>query len=74
MQPFAAVVFIFIFTASSSVEKKIKNYTYEDFFKCLRDVGPLKPQSIESRLFILNLLKNKYNGEHWDSMYEKLVI
>lgn len=68
MQPFAAVVFIFIFTAGSSVEKKIKNYTYEDFFKCLRDVGPLKPQSIESRLFILNLLKNKYNGEHWDSM------
>ncbi|KAL4141698.1 hypothetical protein QTP88_004287 [Uroleucon formosanum] len=57
-----------------SVEKKIKNYTYEDFFKCLRDEGPLKPQSIESRLFVLNLLKNKNNGEHWDSMYEKLVM
>lgn len=40
----------------------------------MRDEGPLKPQSIESRLFVLNLLKNKNNGEHWDSMYEKLVM
>lgn len=74
MQPFAAVVFIFIFTAGSSVERKIKNYTYEYFFKCLRDKGSLKPQSIESKLFILNLLKHKYHGEHWDIMYEKLVM
>lgn len=74
MQPFAAVVFIYIFTAGSSVERKIKNYTYEDLFKCLRNEGSLKPQSSESRLFIFNLLKNKYNGEHWDIMYEKLVV
>lgn len=69
---FAAVVFIF--TACSSVEKKIKNYTYEDFFKCLHDKGCLKLQSIESRIFIFNLFKNKYDGEHWDIMYEKLAI
>jgi len=74
LQPFAALVFIFIFTAGSSVERKIKNCTYEDFFKCLRDEDPLKPQSIGSRLFIFNLLKNKYSGKHWDNMYEKRVI
>jgi hypothetical protein len=34
----------------------------------------VKPQNIKSRLFILNLLKKKYNGENWDNIYEKLVM
>lgn len=51
----------------------VRNFTYEDLFMFLRYEGNLNPQNVDSRRFLLQIFKQKYDGQHWDTDYEMAI-
>lgn len=78
MRTFFTIYFIFVVSTSGNAEKMVNlsirnNYMYKDLYELLRNRGPLIPHSITSRIYLINILKERYNGTDRKEDYLELI-
>lgn len=64
---------VLIFILAGCSKGGCNDFTNEDLFNFLRGRGLLNPQSLDTRSFLFDIIKNKYSGHKWEETYEKSV-
>jgi len=47
--------------------------TFKTLFLQLKNNGPLSPQNIDSRNYLLDFIKQNYGSKNWDTSYIKKI-